>query len=74
MALAGPTGVVLRAELQGERKELGRAGPCLEGNGPRCWAHGGGKRNQDEMVWAEVEFEPALGFCGEREKDWAELG
>ena len=29
----------------------------------------GGKRNQDEMVWAEVEFEPALGFCGEREKD-----
>ena len=65
MALAGPTGVVLRAELQGERKELGRAWRET-GRGAGLT---GGKRNQDEMVWAEVEFEPALGFCGEREKD-----
>ena len=33
-----------------------------KGAGPR-WAVRGGKRNQDEMVWAEVEFEPMLGWA-----------
>ena len=73
MALAGPTGVVLRAELQGKERSWAALGRAWRETG-RGAGLTGGKRNQDEMVWAEVEFEPALGFCGEREKDWAELG
>ena len=45
------------------------AGPCGEELGRR------GVAGPLERVLgrSEVEFGPALGFCGEREKGWAEL-